>query len=436
MTARTASARVPEPRGVQADTFDLVVVGVGYVGLPLAAAAHAAGLSVAGYDISAAVAARVNAGDPGGPDVPGHRLRRMLDDGFAVTDDPGVLATADTIVICVPTGLGADSTPDLGPVRSAAAVIAGLLRPGTLVVLESTSFPGTTDEVVRPILERSGLVAGEDFPLGFSPERVDPGNGRFGVRNTPKIVSGHTALCAKHCAAFYRKLVDSVVVARGTREAELAKLLENTYRYVNIALVNEITRYCERMGIDVWDVLHCAATKPFGFEAFTPGAGVGGHCIPVDPRYLLDSAERAGIDLTMVSAARTVDASMPGYVVHRVTRLLERSGVPVADAEVLLLGVTYKAGVPDTRESRAVPIAAGLSAAGARVSYHDPLVGEVPALAGLASPAGDLEGALRHADVTVLLVGHRAYRMGGLAGSTRRLLDITGLVPGEEVERL
>ncbi|WP_370950322.1 nucleotide sugar dehydrogenase [Amycolatopsis sp. cg5] len=412
------------------------MVGVGYVGLPLAVAAHAAGLSVAGYDISATVVRRLNSGDPGGPDVPGQRLRQMLDDGFTVTTDPAVLASADTIVICVPTGLSQDGTPDLGPVRSAAAAVAGQLRPGTLVVLESTSFPGTTDEVVRPILERGGLVAGEDFALGYSPERVDPGNRRFGVRNTPKIVSGHTSLCAKYCATFYSRLVDSVVVAKGTREAELAKLLENTYRYVNIALVNEITRYCNRVGVDVWDVLHCAATKPFGFEAFAPGAGVGGHCIPVDPRYLLHSADRAGFDLTVVRAAREVDAAMPGYVVERVVHLLDQAGVAVADAEVLLLGVTYKAGVPDMRESRAVPVAAELSARGTRVTYHDPLIGVAAELAAFACPAGDLGTAVRRADVTVLMVGHRSYRVSGLTGSARRLLDITGSVPGEEVERL
>ncbi|MEU4523811.1 nucleotide sugar dehydrogenase [Amycolatopsis sp. NPDC024027] len=414
-------------------SVDLVVVGVGYVGLPLAAAAATAGLSVVGYDTSPAVREQVGQGRPHVPDVSGAQLRALRADGFEVTGDPAVIARAETVVICVPTGLGPDGGPDLAAVRDAAAAVSGHLRPGTLVVLESTSFPGTTDEVVRPILERHGLVAGEDFSLAYSPERVDPGNRRYGIRNTPKVVGGHTPLCAKQCVAFYSRFVDTVVVARGTREAEMAKLLENTYRYVNIALVNEITVFCDELGLDVWDVLHCAGTKPFGFASFTPGPGVGGHCIPVDPRYLLDKARRAGSRLGVVEAAREVDSAMPSYLVERTTRLLTDAGLGLAGSTVLLLGVAYKAGVPDTRESATLRVAAELTALGAHVRYHDPVTGPVPELG---PPVSDLDSALRDADVTVLLVGHGGYDLSRLARNARLLLDVTGRVPGEEVHRL
>ncbi|WP_433259863.1 nucleotide sugar dehydrogenase [Actinosynnema sp. CS-041913] len=414
-------------------SVDLVVVGVGYVGLPLAAAASAAGLSVTGYDISPAVRDTLEAGCSHVPDVSPARLKAMLANGFTVTTDPSAIGGADTVVICVPTGLGPDGRPDLSAVRTAAEVVSDHLRPGTLVVLESTSFPGTTDEVVRPILERHGLVAGEDFPLAYSPERIDPGNRRYGIPNTPKVVSGHTPLCAKHCAAFYGRFVETVVVAKGTREAEMAKLLENTYRYVNIALVNEIAVFCDQLGLDVWDVLHCAATKPFGFAPFTPGPGVGGHCIPIDPRYLLDKAHREGARLGVVEAARQVDRDMPGYLVDRVARLLAGDGIPVAGAKVLLLGVTYKADVPDIRESAALRVAAGLTALGARIAYHDPIAGEVPQLG---PPVPDLDSALRESDATVLLVPHSGYHLGHLARNARLLLDVTGRVPGGEVQRL
>ncbi len=414
-------------------SVDLVVVGVGYVGLPLAAEASAAGLSVVGYDTSPEVVTAVADGRSHVLDVSNARLRDMRAGGFTVTSDPAVLSAAETIVICVPTGLDAGGGPDLSAVRSAATTVAEHLRPGTLVVLESTSYPGTTDEVVRPILERHGLIAGEDFPLGYSPERIDPGNPRFGVRNTPKIVSGHTPLCAKHCATFYGRFVDTVVVARGTREAEMAKLLENTYRYVNVALVNEIAMFCDTIGVDVWDVLHCAASKPFGFAPFRPGPGAGGHCIPVDPKYLLDKAEREGTRLGVVRAARQIDDRMPSYVVERVTRMLAEHGRPLRGTKILLLGLTYKADVPDTRESAAVRVALGLRALGAIVTYHDPVAGVVP---DLGPPVPDLGTALRTADAAVLLVAHRDYDLGRLARTTRLFFDVTGRVPGEEVVRL
>jgi nucleotide sugar dehydrogenase len=413
--------------------FDVVVVGVGHVGLPLARQASAAGLSVAGLDVRDAVAAGLAVGRSHVADVSDLDVELMLVNGFTPTTEPEVIGRADVVVICVPTGLDANGRPDLGAVRAATATVAAHLRLGTLVVLESTTYPGTTDEVVRPLLEgATGWTAGEEFHLAYSPERVDPGNRRFGVKNTPKIISGQTPLCAKHCAAFYDRFVDSVVVARGTREAELAKLLENSYRHVNIALVNEVAKFCHHLGVDVWDVLHCAGTKPFGFASFTPGPGVGGHCIPVDPRYLVHKAENTGFSFGLLDAAHAVNAGMPAYVASRAAALLADHGVPVRGSRVLLLGVTYKANVPDIRESPAAGVADALRELGAEVRYHDPHPVAFPGLARVA----ELWPAVAAADLTVLLQGHRDYELHRLARSARLLFDTRGACFGERVYRL
>lgn len=414
--------------------FDMVVVGTGYAGLPLARQASDAGLVVAGLDVRHTVVDGLAAGRSHVADVSDLDVELMLANGFTPTTDPGVIGSADVVVICVPTGLDREGRPDLAAVRAASATIAAHLRIGTLVVLESTTYPGTTDEVVRPLIERAtGWTAGEEFHLAYSPERVDPGNRRFGVKNTPKIISGYTPLCAKHCAAFYDRFVDSVVVARGTREAELAKLLENSYRYVNIALVNEVAMYCHRLGVDVWDVLHCAGTKPFGFAPFTPGPGVGGHCIPVDPRYLTAKAEAEGFSFGVLDAAHAVNAGMPAYVARRAAALLADHAVPVRDARVLLLGVTYKEDVPDTRESPATAVAEQLAGRGAQVRYHDPYRAELP---GFTRETGDVWAAVAAADLTILLQEHRAYDLGRLARTARLLFDTRGKSFGERVHRL
>jgi nucleotide sugar dehydrogenase len=415
-------------------TIDLVVVGVGYVGLPLAYHAHAAGLSVVGYDIADDVVDGLAAGRSHVADVSDDQVATMLAGGFLPTTDPAHIAAADTVVLCLPTGLDSRGRPDLAPLCSAARTVAERLRPGTLVVLESTSFPGTTDDVLRPILESGGLTAGADFQLAYSPERIDPGNPHFDVTNTPKIVSGYTSLCAKHCAAFYDRFVDSVVVADGLREAEMAKLLENTYRYVNIALVNELAAFCHELDIDVWDVLRCAGTKPFGFQAFRPGPGIGGHCIPVDPMYLVAKAHAEGFSFGLVEAARKVNSAMPGYLASRAADLLVslRKDRP----QVLLLGVTYKADVADVRESPAIELARELAALGFDVAFHDPHVPAFPPIGVDVPKAVDLPAALRTADLTILLQRHRCYDLTQLGRDTNRLLDATGAVPGEHVVRL
>lgn len=419
--------------------YDLAVVGLGYVGLPLAARAVEAGLRTVGLDTSSAVVDALTSGRSHIGDVDDATVARMCTAEFSATTDAAVLSSASVIVLCVPTGLTSSGQPDLSAVREAAADTGDRLRPGTLVCLESTTHPGTTEDVLRPILEqRSGLRVGDDVHLAYSPERIDPGNAQFSVHNTPKVIAGCTPLCAKHAAAFYEHLVDPIVVASGTREAETAKLLENSYRYVNIAMVNELSVFCERSGIDVWEVLSCAATKPFGFAPFQPGPGAGGHCIPVDPRYLESTALQDGFTFSTLRAAREVDEQMPQHVVDRATRLLAARGSALRGSRVLLLGVAYKADVADTRQSPAFAVARALRAAGAEVRYHDPLV-----------EAFDVGGALlprihdtaeSDDDLRILLQEHTCYDRAELASGQRLLLDTRGpgttrvetTLPGDE----
>ncbi|WP_026426045.1 nucleotide sugar dehydrogenase [Actinokineospora inagensis] len=410
---------------------DLVVVGLGYVGLPLARRACGAGLRVVGVDTDPAVVACLMAGRSHVQDTGSDALAGMLASGFTATTSFAEVSTADTVVICVPTGL-VDGEPDLRSVLAAGRAVAEHLRPGSLVVLESTSFPGTTEEVLLPVLESSGLVAGADFNLGYSPERIDPGNGEYALENTPKVVSGLTPMCAKRCAAFYEVLVDSVVVAAGLREAETAKLLENSYRLVNIALVNELAVFCDRLGIDVWDVLRCSATKPFGFQPFSPGPGVGGHCIPVDPRYLANRARAEGLPCSLVTAAQEVNAGMPGYVVRRARDLLTRDGRRVYGSRVLLLGVTYKADVADLRQSPAIGVVRQLRALGATVTYHDPYAARF-AVDGVEVPHSST---VDSADLVILLQAHRCFDLPTIADTAHAILDTRGRMDGDNVDRL
>lgn len=415
-------------------SFDLLVVGLGYVGLPLARAAGDAGLAVAGLDVAPQTVAALRAGRSTVRDVSDADVARMLGAGFTAGTDPALLADAQAVAICVPTGLTADGRPDLGPLTAACRTVARYLRPGMLVVVESTSFPGTTEELVVPLLEESGLVAGADFHLGYSPERVDPANPVFDIGNTPKVVSGVTPVCAKQCAALYEHFVDRVVVARGTREAELAKLLENTYRSVNIALVNEFARYCHDVGADVWDVVACAATKPFGFQSFRPGPGVGGHCIPVDPVYLLHGAPDDSFPL--VRAALRANRLMPGHVVARAAQLLADHGVARQGARVALLGTSYKPDTDDLRESPAVDVARGLLDLGLAVGWHDPHATAPPLPGPRLRRYEDASAAVADADLVVLLQAHHAYDLGALADTARLLFDTTGRLSGEGVVRL
>jgi nucleotide sugar dehydrogenase len=421
---------------------DVVVVGLGYVGLPLAQAAVGAGLSVVGLDASAVVVASLANGRSHVDDLTDEDVTKMLGAGFEPTTDPTCLAETSAVVVCVPTPLGDEGGPDLAAVRAATTDLSRHLTRDTLVVLESTTYPGTTDEVVRPILETSGLRAGVDFALAFSPERVDPGNTAYGIGNTPKVVGGHTPACTEAACAFYSRFVDTVVPTRGTREAETAKLLENTYRHINIALVNEMARFCHDLDIDLWEVIAAARTKPFGFQAFYPGPGVGGHCIPIDPNYLSHNVRtRLGYPFRFVELAQEINASMPAYVARRVQDALNEDGKALRGAQVLLLGVTYKADIADQRESPAVPVARRLLEQGARLSFHDPLIEHwdelEPELGGAAVSVPHLEAAVADADLVVLLQRHRDYDVDALARASRRFLDTRGVVtPSEHAERL
>ncbi|WP_155341294.1 nucleotide sugar dehydrogenase [Acrocarpospora corrugata] len=417
--------------------FDLTIIGLGYVGMPLAKEAIAAGLTVAGLDVDPRKVDALNAGRSYIDDLTDADLDGMLGNGFTATLDPTVLAESSTIVICVPTPLDEDHRPDLSAVEGATATVAAHLRAGTLVVLESTTWPGTTDEVARPILEQSGLVAGTDFHLAFSPERIDPGNTKFGLRNTPKVVGGFTRPCRDRAESFYSRFIERVVTVSGTREAEMAKLLENTYRHVNIALVNEMAIFCDELGVDLWESIEAAATKPFGFQKFLPGPGVGGHCIPVDPSYLSYTVRKLGYPFRFVELAQEINERMPSYVVARVQRLLNRHRKPVNGSKVLLLGVTYKPDIADERETPAIPVAEALLELGAELSFCDP---HVPAwsVEGTQIPREeDLGAAIAAADVTVLLQQHAAFDLDLVERQGRLVLDTRGvLATSERVERL
>lgn len=417
-------------------SVDLVVVGLGYVGLPLAQEATRAGLSVIGLDRNRRVVDGLAAGVSHVDDLSDSDVRAMLAGGFRPTTDPAVLAEAEVAVICVPTPLSGDGGPDLGAVTNATKTIGEHLHPGMLVVLESTTYPGTTDEVVRPILEERGLVAGTDFNLVFSPERIDPGNPIYGLKNTPKVVGGQTPACAERAATFYGTFVDTVVRARGTREAEMAKLLENTYRHVNIALVNEMAKFCEELGVDLWDVIRCAATKPFGFQPFYPGPGVGGHCIPIDPNYLSYKVRTLGYPFRFVELAQEINNGMPAYVVRRAQDILNKRGKPVQGSTVLLLGVTYKPDIADQRESPATAVARHLLDLGADVVYHDPFVRDWRANGTAIRRADDLSAEVAAADLTILLQDHRDYELDEIARKANVLFDTRGKVGIDGVERL
>jgi UDP-N-acetyl-D-glucosamine dehydrogenase len=413
----------------------VVVLGLGYVGLPLALAAAQAGYRVTGLDVSPRTVEGLLAGRSHVDDVSDDQLRAALADGFRPTGDPGCLGGADVAVICVPTPLADSGVPDLAAVRAATGAVAAHLRPGMLVVLESTTYPGTTEDVVLPLLEAGGLRGGSDFALAFSPERIDPGNPTYGLANTPKVVGGYTPACRERAARFYRRFVERVVLTRGTREAEMAKLLENTYRHVNIALVNEMAVFCDELGIDLWDAIAAAATKPFGFQAFSPGPGVGGHCIPIDPNYLSYRVRQLGYPFRFVELAQEINQRMPAYVATRAQRLLNDHAKAVRGSTVLLLGVTYKPDVADERESPAIPLARRLLALGAELRYHDPYVPSW-SVDGVEIPSADLDSDLANADLVLLVQPHTAYDLDAIAKTAGLVLDTRGRMDGPTVQRL
>lgn len=415
---------------------DLAVIGLGHTGLPLAQAASAAGLGVIGYDTDERTVAAVNAGRVPTGTLPAADVRRMLAGGFRATADPVALGRVRTAVICVPTPLGEDRVLDLGAVAAAGRTLAGQLRPHTTVVLESAVYPGTTGEFLRPVLEESGWTAGRDFHLAYSPGRADPGNRDFTLANTPKVIGGLTPACTEAAAAFYGRFTERVVRARGLREAETVKLLETNFRHVNIALANEMAVFCHDVGVDIWDVIRCAETKPYGFHAFRPGPGVGGHGVPLDPNYLSYQGRVLGHPLRMVELAQEVNTRMPRYVVQRSAALLNEHGKSLRGARVLLLGVTYKADLADQEGAPAREIATRLIELGAQIRYHDPYAPEWRVLDRPVPRADSLWEAAADADLTVLLQHHRTYDLQGLAVKAQLLLDTRGATPVGAAARL
>jgi UDP-N-acetyl-D-glucosamine dehydrogenase len=364
-----------------AKTATVGVVGLGYVGLPLAEAFAASGFPVRGFDVDAEKVAKLNRGESYIRHIPSGRVAELLrTERFRATPDPAVFEQVDVVVICVPTPLTEAREPDLSYVVATGRMLAKYLRAGQLVVLESTTYPGTTEDLLQPILEQSGLRAGSDFFLAFSPEREDPGNPKFSCRTIPKVVGGITPASRELAAQFYAAVVKDVVPVSSTRVAEACKILENTYRAVNIALVNELKVVFDAMGIDVWEVIAAAKTKPFGFQAFYPGPGLGGHCIPIDPFYLTWAARRAGVNTKFIELAGEINTQMPTYVLNRVAMALNDHGKPIKGSNVCVLGVAYKKNVDDPRESPAFTILEALEARGAVVNYHDPFIPALPAM--------------------------------------------------------
>jgi len=412
-------------------TAHVAVIGLGYVGLPQAVAMAESGFRVTGIDVDADRIASLHAGRSYVGDVPAARLRRVIRGGsFTALSDFTTLGTADVVTICVPTPLSKTKDPDVSYIRAASAQVAGALRRGQLIILESTTYPGTTVEIIKPALEATGLTAGRDFFLAFSPERIDPGNRRFTVRNTPKIVGGFTPRCTRLAVAFYRQFVERVVPVSSPQTAEMAKLLENTFRNINIALVNELAMMCDVLGVDVYEVIEAAATKPFGFMPFYPGPGLGGHCIPVDPEYLAWKLKAFDFTARFIGLAGEINAQMPQVVVAKVAEALNAAGKSIKDAHLLVLGATYKRDVADLRESPALSVLTLLHQRGARVAYHDPYVPTVR-VNGMSLASVRLTTRLLAAqDCVVILTDHSAFDIPAIVGKAKMVVDTRNATRG------
>ena len=407
-------------------------VGLGYVGLPLALAFAEEGHDVVGVDADPRKVEALARSESYVEDVPSERLARVSE-RLEVTTGYEPLQSCEAVLIAVPTPLTRNREPDLGPLLSAGTALAGVLRPGQLIVLESTTYPGTTRERLAPLLEESGLAAGRDFNLAYSPERIDPGRTDFTLRNTPKIVGGLTHACLERAVALYSLVCDDIVTVSGPEAAELAKLLENVFRSVNIALVNELAMLCDRMGIDVWEVVDAAGSKPYGFMRFDPGPGMGGHCLPVDPFYLSWKAREYGQPTEFVELAGEVNQRMPEFCVERIARALNDHAKPVRNSRVAILGISYKPGVGDLRESPAVKIMGMLAAAGADLVFHDDHVGELPEFDLRSEP---LDAALEGADVAVIVTAHPELDLEAVLRTAPLVVDFRGVTRGIEAPNL
>jgi UDP-N-acetyl-D-glucosamine dehydrogenase len=412
------------------------IVGLGYAGLPLAMAFAEAGFDVTGVDLDEARVRTLMEGRSYLVDVPVERFRKV-DGHFKPTTDYAAVAELDALTICVPTPLSKTRTPDLSYIVSAAESVAAHLRPGQLVVLQSTTYPGTTEEIVLPILEAGGGRAGRDFFLGYAPERVDPGNAEYTIKNTPKLVAGVTDECRRRTELLYSEIVDTIVPCSSTRVAETAKIHENTFRAVNIALANELALMCDKLDISAWEVIEAAATKPFAFLSHYPGPGLGGDCIPIVPHYLAWRLREYGYSAQMIEAAHEVNARMPMYVVQKIGDALNDMGRPIKDSKILLLGVAYKANVHDTRESPSFEVMRQLLARGGNVSYCDPWVAEFELDGVLHSSVDWSAERVAEADCIVLLTQHGEFLEQSLWDRARLIVDTRNVVPdGDNVKRI
>jgi len=421
---------------ISARTARVGIVGLGYVGLPLAVEFAKAGFTVTGIDLVESKVARINAGDSYIQDISQSEVASLVESGkLTATTDFSVIADLDTINICVPTPLRKTKDPDMSYIVSACQEIAKYFHPGMLAILESTTYPGTTEEVVLPMLSSESLKVGQDFFLCFSPERVDPGNPKYQTRNIPKVVGGVSAACTQMGALFYSQALETVIPVSSTQVAEMVKLLENTFRMINIGMVNELAMMCDRMGINIWEVIDAAATKPFGFMPFYPGPGLGGHCIPIDPFYLSWKTRQAGIEARFIELAGYINGQMPHFVVERVQNALNDHAKAVKGSRVHILGVAYKRDIDDVRESPALDIMHLLQRRGAEVSFSDPYVPLIR-IDGKEIFATGIDTAVPASDCVVIVTDHTTVDYQAVLRDAKLVVDTRNALRGVTSEKL
>jgi UDP-N-acetyl-D-glucosamine dehydrogenase len=433
---KTATTFAALKEKIETKTARVGIVGLGYVGLPLAVEFAKAGFSVTGIDVMQPRVDSLNRGESHVQDVPSSEVAQLLGEKrFRATTDFSVVRDLDTLNICVPTPLRKTKDPDMSYIVSAAEEIAKHFHPGLLVILESTTYPGTTDELLLPSFEKDGLKVGQDFFLCFSPERVDPGNPVYQTSNTPKVVGGITPACSEMGKLFFSQALETVVAVSNTRVAEMVKLLENTFRMINIGLVNEMALMCDGMGIDVWEVIDAAATKPFGFMPFYPGPGLGGHCIPIDPFYLSWKTKQSGIEARFIELAGYINGNMPHFVADKIQNALNDRGKPVKGSHIHLAGVAYKRNIDDVRESPALDIMLLLRRRGAVVTYSDPFVSTLK-IDGLNLQSEELAESARRADCVVIVTDHSSFDYKGLLDASTLIVDTRNAMKSFRSEKI
>lgn len=412
------------------------VVGLGYVGLPLVVEFAEAGFTVTGIDLDRRKVDMINKGESYIQDIPTSVLKPLFDAGrIKATTDFGVVKDLDTINICVPTPLGKSKEPDMSYIVKSCESLAKNFHPGLLLILESTTYPGTTDELMLPMFEQGGLKVGEDFFMCFSPERVDPGNEKFQTKNIPKVVGGITPTCTEMGALFYSQALEKVVPVSSTRVAEMVKLLENTFRMINIGMVNEIARMCDRMNINVWEVIDAAATKPFGFMPFYPGPGLGGHCIPIDPFYLSWKSKQAGFEARFIELAGTINGDMPHFVVAKIQNALNQQAKAVKGSKIHVMGVAYKRDIDDVRESPALDVIHLLQGLGANVSYSDPWIPKIDHEPIKMTGIDETKG-VKEADCVVIITDHKKFDYPTLVRDAKLIVDTRNALKGIQSDKI